>query len=247
MVLDGLQELVVKSTHDLIYRVLKKEKGLNGKRKIERKKHVKTYFTRYVADFLVICKSRKTIEKRILPLIMKFLGVRGLNLSPQKTKIISTKEGFKYVGFSIRMEKSEGSRHGIFLKIKPAEQNVKEFKAELKAIVKKIHSNQQRLILELNSLLRSWVNYYKGVHAKRIFGHLDYYLVGLLQKWAIRKYRGQNFKGRPKTYAKVFHKLGGVKWRFVAKTEKGEIKAVLLLMSKVSIERHFIAQEGLNL
>lgn len=246
MALDGLQKLMIESTHDLIYRVLKKEKRLDGKRKVERKKHVKTYFVRYVDDFLVICNSKKAIEERILPIIKKFLELRGLNLNSQKTKIISTKEGFNYVGFAVRMEKSGGSRHGVFLKIKPAKQNVKEFKAKLKAIVKKVNNNQTRLIQELNPVLRGWANYYKGVHAKRTFSHLDYYLVRLLQKWAIRKYRGQNFKGKPKAYAKVFHKIGGVKWRFVAKTEKGGVEAVLIMMSKIPIERHFIAKDGLN-
>lgn len=246
MVLDGLQKLIIESTHDLIYRALKKEKRLDGKKKVERKKHVKTYFVRYVDDFLVICKSRTAIEERIIPIITKFLEVRGLNLSPRKTKVISTKDGFNYVGFGIRMEKSRGSRHGVFLKIKPAKQNIKEFKAKLKAIVNKIANNQTRLIQELNPVLRGWANYYKGVHAKRIFSHLDHYLVRLLQKWAIRKYRGQNFNSKPKAYAKVFYKIGQAKWRFVAKTEKGRIEAVLIIMSKIPIERHFIVKDGLN-
>ena len=65
--------------------------------------------------------------------IMLFEGVgtfdnKKLNLE------VKIKDGFDYVGFNVRMEKSCGLRHGVFLKIKPSKQNVKDFKTKVKAI-----------------------------------------------------------------------------------------------------------------
>jgi RNA-directed DNA polymerase len=245
MVLDGLQKLIEESTQDIEYKILKKEVRIDGKRKVERKVSVRTYFVRYVDDFLVICKSKKVIEEKIIPTVEEFLRIRGLELSSEKTKIISTKDGFDYVGFNVRMGKSDGSRHKVFLKIKPSKQNVKDFKAKVKAIIRK-NTKATRLIQELNQVLRGWANYYSSVHSKRVFSTLDYYITGLLMKWAIRKYRGQNSGGKPRIYSKVFERIGNDKWRFVAKTGKGEVISVLIMMSKVPIKRHFIPPDGKN-
>lgn len=245
MVLDGLQKLVQESTQDIIYRALKSELRQNGKRKSRRKMNVKTHFVRYVDDFLVICKSKKIIENRIVPVVEDFLQTRGLKLNLDKTKIISTKDGFNYVGFSVRMEKCRRTRHGTFLKIKPSQENIKEFKMKVKTIVRK-YNEPAKLIQELNPVLRGWINYYKSVHSKRIFSSLDYYITQLLRIWAVRKYRGQNAEGKLRIFNNVFKRINGVKWRFVAKTEKGEVINTLVMMSKTPIERHFIAKDGLN-
>lgn len=245
IVLDGLQKLIEESTQDIVYKILKKEVRVDGKRKVERKTSVKTYFVRYVDDFLIICKSKKVIEKKILPTVEEFLRIRGLELSSEKTKIISTKNGFDYVGFNVRMEKSDGSRHGVFLKIKPSKQKVKNFKAKVKAIIRK-NTQSTRLIQKLNPVLREWANYYSSVHSKRVFSTLDYYITGLLMKWAIRKYRGQNSGGKPRIYSKVFEKIANDKWRFVTKIGKGEVTSVLIMMSKVPIKRHYISPDGKN-
>lgn len=246
MVLDSLQKLIEESTQqDIVYRILKKEVRIDGKRKVERKASVQTNFVRYVDDFLVICKSKKVIEEKIIPTVEKFLRIRGLELSSEKTKIISTKDGFDYVGFNVRMEKSDGSRHGGGLKIKPSKQNTKDFKAKVKAIIRK-NTKATRLIQELNPVLRGWANYYSSVHSKRVFSALDYYITGLLMKWAIRKYRGQNSGGKPKIYSKVFERIGNDKWRFVAKADEGKVISVLIMMSKVPIKRHVIPPDGKN-
>ena len=141
------------------------------------------------------------------------------------------------------MEKSDESRHGVFLKIKPSKQNIKEFKAKVKGITRK-NTKATRLIQELNQVLRVWAKYYSSVDSKKVFSTLDYYITGLLMKWAIRKYRGQNSGGKPRIYSKVFERIGNDKWRFVAKTGKGEVISVLIMMSKVRIKRHFIRPDG---
>jgi len=196
-------------------------------------------------DFLVICKSKKVIEERIIPIVEIFLKTRGLKLNSEKTKIISTKDSFDYVGFNVRMEKTVDSCHKGFLRIIPSKQNVQNFKTKVKSIIRK-NTKALSLIQELNPVLRGWANYYSSVNSKRIFSTLDYYITGLLMKWGIRKYRGQNSGGKPKIYSRVFDKIGNNKWRFVAKADKDQNINVLILMSKVPIKRHFIHLNGIN-
>jgi RNA-directed DNA polymerase len=243
--LDGLQEEVKRLTDEIEYRRLSDELRIDGIRKSKGKTHVKTYFVRYLDDFRVVCKSKKAIINIILPQVKDFLALRGLSLRCDKTRVISTKEGINYLGFSIRMEKHRGSRHGVFLKIKPSKESVKKFRAKVKRIVRR-SVNQGRLIQELNGVLREWGNFYKGVHSKRTFSSLDYYITQVLIKWSLKKYRGRISGGKETIYRKTFRKIGGVKWRFASTTATGEIKSVLIQLSKIPIKRHFIRRDGLN-
>jgi RNA-directed DNA polymerase len=243
--LDGLQNMVRECTIDILYRRLSDELRLDGRRRVKEKTHVKTYFVRYLDDFLVICKSKKEIINKILPKVKSFLASRGLSLRCDKTRVISTKEGINYLGFSIRMEKHRGSRHGVFLKIKPSKESVKKLRAKVKRIVRR-SVNQGRLIRELNGVLREWGNFYKGVHSKRTFSSLDYYITHVLIKWSLKKYRGRISGGKETIYRKTFKKIDGVKWRFASMTATGEVKTVLIQLSKIPIKRHFIRRDDLN-
>jgi RNA-directed DNA polymerase len=243
--LNGLQGMVKKHTSLIKYRVLSDELKKNGMRKVKQNMSLNAFFVRYKDDFLIICKSKKVINNVILPKVNEFLDLRGLSLSLDKTRIISTKEGINYLGFSIRLEKSPGSRHGVFFKIKPCKESVKAFKAKVKGIVRKYY-NQTRLIQVLNGELREWGNFYKGVHSKRTFSSLDYYITGVLIKWSLRKYSGKDSGGKRTIFKKTFKRIGGVKWRFVSMTKEGKVEEILIQLSKIPIKRHFIQRDGLN-
>ncbi len=64
----------------------------------------KVCLIRYADDFIVIAPSRDIIEKWILPKLNQFLQKRGLNLNKEKTRIVTKKEGFKFLGYSIKQK-----------------------------------------------------------------------------------------------------------------------------------------------
>lgn len=57
---------------------------------------------RYADDFVVFCESKEDaikVQEKILP---RWLKERGLALSEEKTRIVHLKEGFDFLGFSVR-------------------------------------------------------------------------------------------------------------------------------------------------
>ena len=86
----------------------------------------------FADDFVVFCETRKDAEKpqRILS---RMLAKRGLELSPEKTRIVHITEGFDFLGFNIRQyETPNSSRSGYRLRITPSKNSVKKIKAKIK-------------------------------------------------------------------------------------------------------------------
>jgi len=55
-------------------------------------------FGRYADDLFVTAKSKMIIERYIIPACIKFLAVRGLEVSEEKSKITHIKDGFTFLG-----------------------------------------------------------------------------------------------------------------------------------------------------
>ena len=81
MTLDGMEKLI-----DLtggITKYANDETKRNNKHKI--------HFVRYADDFIVTCDDREVLEKQVKPVITEFLKERGLILSEEKTKSVTSK------------------------------------------------------------------------------------------------------------------------------------------------------------
>jgi RNA-directed DNA polymerase len=108
----------------------------------------------YADDFVITGASREVLETKVTPAVVAFLKERGLELSPQKTKITHIDEGFDFLGFNVRKYKGK-------LLIKPSKKNVKFFLGEIRKFIK---SNAtvatEVLITQLNPKIRGWANYF---------------------------------------------------------------------------------------
>lgn len=54
----------------------------------------KIHLIRYADDFVVTANCKEILEHKVKPLIEEFLSIRGLQLSPEKTRITHITEGF---------------------------------------------------------------------------------------------------------------------------------------------------------
>lgn len=61
---------------------------------------------RYADDFVVVAATREEIEA-VMPILSEWLGKRGLQLHPEKTRIVHVDEGFDFLGFTIRRFKGK--------------------------------------------------------------------------------------------------------------------------------------------
>src|ERR1044071_5200486 len=62
----------------------------------------KVHVIRYADDFVVVAETKEILEQTVKPAIQKFMAERGLRLSEEKTVITHIREGFDFLGKTVR-------------------------------------------------------------------------------------------------------------------------------------------------
>ena len=83
----------------------------------KRAQRAKVNLVRYADDFIITGSSPELLEHEVKPLVVQFLGERGLELSPTKTHLTSIEDGFDFLGQHLR-------KYAGKLLIKPARKNM---------------------------------------------------------------------------------------------------------------------------
>jgi RNA-directed DNA polymerase len=165
----------------------------------------KVNFIRYADDFVITGRSKELLENEVKPLVAQFLKERGLELSPEKTRITHITEGFDFLGQNVRKYR-EG------LRTKPSKKNVKTFLIKVRNIIK---SNKQTpaglLIKLLNPVIRGWVQYHKHVSSSQTFTKVDHLIFQTLWRWAKRRHPN---KGATWIKDRYFKTIGTRQWIF---------------------------------
>ncbi len=176
MVLDGLEAIIMK--------------------KFPRWKRQKVNFIRYADDFVITAIDKQTITNEIIPLVKAFLAERGLELSPEKSKITHINDGFNFLSQNVRKYKGK-------LLIHPSKETIQSFKDKLRKLFRENRGiPAHALIRILNPVIRGWSNYHKGICSKRTFAKLGTFIYWQLKRWA--KYQHGN-KNRWWIYHRYFH------------------------------------------
>jgi RNA-directed DNA polymerase len=200
----------------------------------------KFLYTRYADDFVVLGKSKENLENVARPIIDEFLAQRGLILSPDKTGIVTMRQGFDFLGFRFReyqdSNRVKGTKQGIWL-VTPSPRKLNAFRRELNTLIKK-HNDKSffNLVLQLNSKLRGWAGYYRKVTSKVAFSKINYTLFNALWRKLKRKHRRL---GKRALVDKYFTTVKGNRWVFVA-DKGGEKQLLLFQIANVSISYHII-------
>jgi len=186
----------------------------------------------YADDFLITGSSKELLEQEVKPLVKQFLHERGLELSPQKTRITHIEDGFDFLGQQVR-------KYAGKLLIKPARKNVQTFLGQIRQIVK---ANKQatagNLIAQLNPVIRGWANYHRHVVSKATFIKADTAIFAVLWSWATRRHPKKSGRW---IVTKYFRTRNGRRWTFVGtRVDKGGQPHELTLCraGDVPIQRH---------
>lgn len=169
----------------------------------------------YADDFIITGATREVLENKVKPAVETFLKERGLELSPQKTKITHINKGFDFLGFNVRKYKGT-------LLIKPSKKNIKSFLDRIRMLIKRQATvKTEKLIYQLNPKIRGWANYYRHVVAKGTFSYVDYIILGAIMRWVKRRHPE---KRADWMYKKYFRSQGARRWVFstVIKDKKGQ-------------------------
>jgi len=151
--------------------------------------------TRYADDWVVTCQSAAE-ARSALDAARRILKQLGVELHPQKTRIVHVRDGFDFLGYKIKRGKKKlrlpeskirsGLRAGA-LYAYPRQKSIRRFMDQVRQRTKRnIPLTSQEMIEKLNPLLRGWGEYYKGAHVRTLFHRLD--------GWIVRRIRSHRFK-----------------------------------------------------
>ncbi len=168
--------------------------GLEKAIKAATKRQDKVNLVTYADDFIITGISRAILEEKVKPLVEEFLGVRGLQLSMEKTVITHIDQGFDFLGFNVR-------KYNGKLLIKPAKKNVLAFLEDIRTSIKKnATAKTENLINLLNPKIQGWANYYKHAVSSKTFSTVDHNIFKAIRKWAKRRHPKKNAEWVDKKY-----------------------------------------------
>jgi len=218
------------------FRKREKKKGYKSRN------NLKIDLVRYADDFVVIHEDKEVIEESKI-FIGKWLEVRGLTLSEEKTKIVHSAEGFDFLGHHIRhyenrikgtykLKLLRGSpteqrraKATHVLRVEPTKEKIKGHYREISDTIWKMKSaTPVQLIAILQPKISGWANYYKTVHSSEAFNKLDHLLWKRLYQWACRRHPN---KGKRWVADKYFATVNGRKWTFAQVVGKGKDRKIV--------------------
>jgi len=177
------------------------------------------------ADDLIVCASSPEKIDAARSTIEEWLKPRGLTLHPEKTKTVHIKDGFNFLGFSIR-------QYGGKCLIKPQKEKVFGFLRKIRLWLNKHkQAATENVIRYLNPILRGWSNNYMHVVSKQVFDFVSYEIWKMLWKWCLRRHPN---KGKRWVATKYF----GVDPHWVFQAKLGDVTLYLYDVSSTRIERH---------
>jgi RNA-directed DNA polymerase len=149
---------------------------------------------------LVFCESKEDAEK-VIGELTSWLAIRGLTLSPEKTRIVHLEEGFDFLGYHVRHYKDVRTRTGWKLLITPSKDAVKRVREKLKAKWLSLKAAPTAgTCSQLNRIVRGWANYHRVVVSTRTFQGLDHWMFQRAFRWAKFRHAKKSAAWRKQRY-----------------------------------------------
>ncbi|MCB0386534.1 MAG: group II intron reverse transcriptase/maturase, partial [Bdellovibrionales bacterium] len=226
LTLDGLERHIEKACG--VIRFKGGQKNTKGQR-------LKVNFVRYADDFVVSAVDKPTLQKIVLPAVVAFLKERGLTIQTEKTRVTHIEEGFDFLGQTVRKFR------GLLI-IKPSKKSIKAIKRKVFDIIKKSGSlPADKLIYQLNPVLRGWANYHRYIISKHVFSRIDNDIYLALWRWAKRRH---NTKNQHWIRRKYFKSIDSRNWAFAA--QDGDKVVTLFKMESIRINRFIKVRNKAN-
>jgi RNA-directed DNA polymerase len=183
----------------------------------DREMRLKGYqLTRYADDWVVTCKSAAEARAAV-DAARRILKQLGVELHPQKTRIVHVQHGFEFLGYKIKRGQRKhylpeskirsGIRPGA-LYAYPREKSIRRFMDQVRQRTKRtVPLKTTELIKELNPLLRGWGEYYKRAHVRLLFNRLDRWIIRRIWSHRLKHWRNAGWKRWP---ARVLYREHGL-------------------------------------
>jgi len=163
--------------------------------------------TRYADDWVVTCTSAEEARAAIA-VALRILSELGVQLHPQKTRIVHVRQGFEFLGYKIKRGKQlrlppgkirSGAQTGA-LYAYPREKSIQRFMDQVRQLTKRrVPLTTEELIAELNPVLRGWGHHYKRAHVRKLFNRLNRWIAHRIWSHRFRRWRNCGWKQLPES------------------------------------------------
>jgi RNA-directed DNA polymerase len=199
------------------------------------------HLVRYADDFIITARDKILLENEVKPVLVRFLEERGLQLSSTKTHITHLKDGFDFLGQTIR-------RFNNKLIVQPSKESVQTFLTKIRrTICNHQHVSAGELIAILNPMIRGWANYHRHVVSKRVFISTERHIFFALWQWARRRHPQKSAAWIRQRY---FPPHGRRRWYFtgsIKRDRKGTMQPIYLVpLARIPIQRHVKVKSAAN-
>lgn len=170
--------------------------------------------TRYADDWVVTCGSPAEARAAIKA-ARSILTALGVQLHPQKTRIVHIQQGFDFLGYTIKQGRQlqlspskirSGARSGAVYAI-PKEKSIQRFMDQVRKRTRRCTPlTTEAMIEQLNPVLRGWGLYYRRAHIRKLFNRLDRWIVRRIWSHKFKRWRCAGWKALPT--AKLYGEYG---------------------------------------
>jgi RNA-directed DNA polymerase len=170
--------------------------------------------TRYADDWVITCSSAAE-ARAALAAATRVLEALGVQLNPQKTRIVHVRHGFEFLGYKIKQGRQlelpatkvrSKARSGELYAF-PREKSIRHFKDQIRRRTRRsVPLTTEELIKEINPIVRGWGHHYKKAHVRRLFHQLDGWIGRRLWSHRFKRWRCQGWKAL--SSAKLYGELG---------------------------------------
>jgi group II intron reverse transcriptase/maturase len=143
---------------------------------------------RYADDFVILCAPGESPQLR--ERLRRWLTARGLKLNQEKTRTVNSREGFNFLGFTVRWQRSRRSGHW-YAHIEPSTKSQQRLREAVRSHLNHwtLHRRIPEAVSDLNRMLRGWSGYFHYRQSTRVFGKLRWWVRDRLRRWLWRKHR----------------------------------------------------------
>lgn len=163
--------------------------------------------TRYADDWVVTCTSEAEAAAAIAA-AQRILAQLGVQLHPQKTRIVHINRGFEFLGYKIKRGRPRAALRRKLGRSAPAgtvyaypsEKSINRFKDRVRQLTRRrIPLSTDQIIAEMNPIVRGWGQYYKRSRVRKLFTQLDAWIVRRLWSHRCKRWRCEGWKQLPQT------------------------------------------------
>src|SRR5215469_10798675 len=164
--------------------------------------------TRFADDWVITCKTAAE-ARAALDAARRILKQLGVELHPQKTRIVHVRYGFEFLGYKIKSgwrklhlpeSKIRSQARQDALYAYPKEKSIRRFMDQVRQRTKRTTPlSTEELIAGLNPLLRGWGEYYQRAHVRKLFQRLDGWIRRRIWSHRYRRWRNGGWKRLPAT------------------------------------------------